>query len=133
MQELLNRLNILERKISSERGDFTLFALFLREDAQDKWDLVVAAPWLEPGSKEALSFLADQIQTEFDTSELTKLSRIAIIDQTNPALSAINNSIHAKHGMSEFRDCTFFGLHIKHAYIITSSKPSTDAPAVALA
>ena len=32
---------------ASERGAFTAFALFLREDAPGVWDLVVSAPWLK--------------------------------------------------------------------------------------
>jgi hypothetical protein len=44
MKELLGKFVELEQRLSQERGEFSLFALFLREDASDKWDLVVSAP-----------------------------------------------------------------------------------------
>jgi hypothetical protein len=47
MKEFIDKYIELERSISYEKGDFSLFALFLREDAADIWDLVVAAPWIE--------------------------------------------------------------------------------------
>ena len=57
MKELLDRFIALEQTLTEEEGEFALFALFLREDAEGgisgysgysaKWDLVVAAPWIE--------------------------------------------------------------------------------------
>ena len=40
--------------ISATRGEFILFGLFLREEAPDKWDLVISAPWLETDKLKAL-------------------------------------------------------------------------------
>ena len=54
--------------------------------------------------------------------DLSKLSRIAIIEQTNPALGAIQSAFHVEHGMAEVQSSNFFGLQIKHAYIITARK-----------
>jgi hypothetical protein len=32
--------------IASQKGDFTLYALFKRANGVGNWDLVVSAPWL---------------------------------------------------------------------------------------
>ena len=40
MKNLLERFIKLEREVSKEMGAFNLFALFLREDEQDLWDIV---------------------------------------------------------------------------------------------
>jgi len=47
MKQILDKFVSLERDIASEKGEFSLFALFLREDAEDNWDLLASAPWLE--------------------------------------------------------------------------------------
>jgi len=127
MKELVNKFIELERKISKEKGDFALFALFLREDALDKWDLVVAAPWIESNRKTALPYITNQIQAKFKPEELTSLSRVVLVEQTNPALDAINRAVRIEHGAADVQDSNFFGLPIKHAYIITSQNPNVNA------
>jgi hypothetical protein len=122
MKELLDSFIQLEKRLSQQKGDFRLFALFLREDAQDKWDLVVAAPWADDDIREALSYIAKEVQDVLSPDDLTKVSRIVIIDESNPALQAINNAIGVEHGLTEVKESFFFGLLIKHAYVITSKK-----------
>ncbi len=124
MKELVDKLVSLERNVSDERGEFYLFALFLREDAQDKWDLMVSAPWIQADKKEALNYLATHIQSRLIPAELISLSRIVLIDTDNPALEAINKAIRVEHGKAEVRNSNFFGLQIDHAYIVTSKRQS---------
>lgn len=123
-KELVEQFAKIEQFFSREKGPFSLFALFLREEAQDKWDLVIAADWAEANRREALSKLASKLQKEFTPDELTQLSRVVIVDQDNPALIAINQTIRIEHGVIEARNVNFFGLQIKLAYIITSQKPT---------
>jgi hypothetical protein len=47
MKQMIEKLASLERDVASEKGEFSLFGLFLREDAEGKWDLLASAPWLE--------------------------------------------------------------------------------------
>jgi hypothetical protein len=122
MKQFVEKLVSLEREISAERGELALFALFLREDTQDKWDLVVAASWVEANKREALRYLAKQLRSHFEPQELLSLSRIVLIDVGNPALKAINQAIRVEHGTTEVRKSNFFGLQIEHAYIITSKR-----------
>jgi hypothetical protein len=127
MKELVDRFKDLERRLSHEKGDFALFALFLRDDAVDKWDLVVAAPWIESDRRAALPYITSEIQRTFEPDELTHLSRVVLVDETNPALDAINRAIKVKHGSADIQNSNFFGLQIKHGYIITSQKPNGTA------
>ena len=138
MRELLERFIQLERTLAEEKGEFGLFALFLREDAGAgsgtsgysgyfaKWDLIVAAPWIEGGRKEALSHITRRIQEAFTSVELSKLSRIVPVDLANPEVEAINRAVRIQHGQAEMRDSNFFGLQIKHAYIITSQRTNIN-------
>ena len=130
MKELLDRFISLERNLSEQRGPFALFALFLREDAQDRWDVIVAAPWIEADRKSALTVLTDQIQRSLSPDELTQLSRVVIVDENNPALEAINSAVHVEHGAADVQDSNFFGLHIRRAFIITSQRLGLKTPAL---
>lgn len=127
MKELLDRFVNLEKILSDEKGDFSLFALFLREDAVDKWDLIVAAPWIEADRKEALPYITTHIQRAFNSDELSRLSRVVLVDQDNPAVLALNQAMRIQHGQNKVRDSNFFGLQIKHAYIITSQRVNMEA------
>jgi len=122
MKQVVEKLVSLENEVSREKGKLSLFALFLREDMEDRWDLVVSAPWLEGNKKETLSYLADKIKLCLDPEELLSLSRIVFIDADNPALDTVHRAIQVEHGTAEVTNSDFFGLHIKHAYIITSKR-----------
>lgn len=131
MKELLPRFIELEKAISEERGGFAVFALFLREDAVDKWDLILAAPWIEEERKEALSYVTSKVQEAFTADELSRISRIVLIDLVNPAVEAVNQAVTVKHGQAEVRESNFFGLQIKHAYIVTSERRRANERVVA--
>jgi len=122
MKELIDKLVQVEKDISSEKGSFLLFALFLREEAQDLWDLVIAACWVDDNKSESLKYLSAHLNKYLKPEELIKLSRILPIDSNNPGLKAIHKAIQIEHGNAEIRDCNFFGLQIKHAYMITSKR-----------
>lgn len=107
MRELLEKFVELERGLAEEHGQFSLFALFLREDSTDKWDLVVAAPWIEENRKEGLAQISNRVQQAFVPEELSRLSRVVLIDDFNPALKAMPQALHSQHGTNEVRDSNF--------------------------
>ncbi len=117
----------LERDISDKKGDFTLFALFAREDLPDRWDLVVAAPWVR-SQEEGAKYFVEEIQKKLGSPVLNVLSRIVFVQPTDPPVRAINAAMQVQHGQAEIRDSNFFGVPIKHAFIITSRSP-VSAPA----
>lgn len=127
MKQLVEKLVPLEREISADKGEFALFALFLREDAQDRWDLVVSASWIEADKKKALDYLVNQLQSRLEPQELLSISRIVLIDEGNPALEALHKAIRVESGTTEVRNSNFFGLQIEHAYIIISKRESAKS------
>ncbi len=128
----------VERTLTEQKGEFGLFALFLRENAgvvsgtsgssgySAKWDLIAASHWIEGNRKAALSYITKMIQQALAPEELARLSRIVLVDITNPEVKAINQAVQIHHGDVEIRDCLFFGLQIKHAYIITSQRSNIN-------
>jgi hypothetical protein len=118
--DLASDFTRLEAQIAAKKGDFRLFALFLRDDVPDRWDLMVSAPWATEDKKSALRYLVDEIKANLGNDVLTALSRIVIVNPDDAAVGSLNKSIKVEHGSVEVRDSNFFGLPIKHAYIITS-------------
>lgn len=124
MKALVEKLAKMELDIATKKGPFLLFALFLREDAPDVWDLLVSAPWVESDKMGSFKYLTNKLKSIATPQELIQLSRIVAIDRNDPALSAINSAFSVEHKILEIKDANLFGLQIKHAYLITSHKPS---------
>jgi len=122
-KETREKLALLEREVSGEKGEFSLFGLFLREDAQDedKWDLLVSALWLDDDKKEGLTYLAKEIQERLEPNEILTISRIVVLERGDPILEAIHKAVNVKHGEVEVKDSNFSGVQITQACISTSS------------
>lgn len=125
--ELPEKFGELESHIAEEKGGFVLFALFMREDTPDRWDLIVSAPWVGDDKRSAVNYFVSQIKSRLGEGGLTNLSRIVVIDPKDVAVQALNRAIQIEHGRVEVRDSNFFGLPIKHAYIITSKRRPAPA------
>lgn len=127
--ELTEKFAELESHISEEKGAFALFALFMREDAPDRWDLIVSAPWAGGDKQRVVDYLIGQIKSRLGEQGLPSLARIVVIDPQDAAVQALNRAVQIEHGSVEVRDSSFFGLPVKHAYIITSRRPPAPAAA----
>lgn len=126
--EIAEKLNELEREISNEKGDFTLWALLQRAGAQDRWDLVVSATWIENNDEEGLKYLTKKVSSRLDEKEILYISRIIILDRGNPILSKLQEKVKAQHGEIKHKpvsmqDLNLSGLEISYASISTSSSP----------
>ena len=129
MNELVQKLVTLEMDLSTERGGFLLFGLFLREDSVDLWDLVISALWLEPHGKRSLEFIAEELKSRLETHELVSISRIVLLEPSNSGMKAIHQAVSIEHGEAKFQDTDFFGMQMRHAYIFTSKRESTPVAA----
>jgi len=122
MKELVDKLRLLETEISQKKGEFSLFALLLREEAQNKWDLVASASWFWSDKKKTLDYLAKKLRSRLTSDELLMLSRIVLIEESEPMLQALHHAFQVRHTPIEVQNSNLFGLQIKHAYIITSKR-----------
>ncbi|MCL5961407.1 MAG: hypothetical protein M1358_19210 [Chloroflexi bacterium] len=127
MKRVVEKLRRLEGEISSRKGPFSLFALLLREEAPDRWDLVVSAPWLEKDIKKSMDYLSGELRSLLTLQELLTISRIVIIEQENPGLEAIHKAIPAEQSVVEISQSNLFGLQIERGYIITSKSLGATA------
>ena len=125
--EPIEKFMELERQISKEKGGFALFALFVDELMFDRWDLIVSAPWFSDDEGDTVDYFAEEIKSRLGLQELVSLSRIAVIKPADAA--SITRKLQVEHGAIELRDRTFFGVHVKLAFIITSQEIPTPVAA----
>ena len=121
----LEKLRQAMHDVATKRGPFALFGLFLRDEAPDKWDLVVSAPWLGKGKLKALGEFVEDLSHTFSEEQLLSLSRIVTLNEDDPILDAIISAVRVEDGSVEIRDCSFLGLKIKRAYVFRAVRPGT--------
>jgi hypothetical protein len=104
-------------------GAVYLFALFEREDATGKWDIVLSSEWSDKDATSANKFVSSQVVPLLDPEELASLSRVVVIPSTAPAIAAMSSAMNVDGGSVEVQDCTFSGLQIKHAFVFRCKRP----------
>ncbi len=124
MNHIIDKFASLEAEIARKKGDFTLYALFLRGVLPDRWDLIVSAPWTTQDQKhEVVDYFVSEIKSHLGPDYLIYLSRIVVVDPSQPPLQELTKEFHVEHGKVEIRDGIFFGVPIRQAFIITSKSP----------
>jgi hypothetical protein len=121
------KLHTFMRRLESERGPFTLFALFLRDGSWGPWDLVVSAPWLEAGGTEALGELINELRSEFTEEELEPISKIVNMDHDPPSLLRILKEVGDVSQPIQKVGRELFELPVIEAHILTARQPPIAA------
>ena len=122
--------------IAARKGDFTLFALFMRADAPfmradapGTWDLVVSAPWLERRKLEALKELVDLLAKSIGKQALQQLSRVEAIPGDDPNVRHILKSVPVEDGERHIESNDLIALQIERAIIFRAWRPNAKKPA----
>ena len=124
MRATVEKFIAIEKEIVAEKGDFILFGLFLREESPNRWDVVISAPWFDKDKKDPLDFVISKLRARLKPDEMVMLSRIILLNPSEDFVKNVNFMIRIEHGMAEFYECIVNGMHIKHAFVITSKQPS---------
>jgi len=127
MNEFARYMASIEADLSQERGPFVLFALVRREDLPDRWDLLLSAPWIGKNKEGVVGDLVSRISSKWGSQELINLSRIVVVDPSEPAVVEFNKSFPAEHNWIDLRDSVVFGLPAEQTIVITSRRPETAA------
>jgi len=109
-----------EEEVARQQGDFTLFALFEREEVPGKWDLVAAAPWLDT-SRNSIKELIDALSAFFDVKEWKIIATVVPMKASSDFVQAITRKYHFEHRLEEIGSTYVNGLYITHAFLITSN------------
>jgi predicted sugar kinase len=120
MSVIVDAVEKIERKLSRENGEFTLFALFERQDIPMRWDLVVAAPWIEQDNEQAMRLLAAEMKKHLPGNQIERISRIILLDSSDASVHAITSEHLVEHGRLEIEEGSHYGLPADRGYLITS-------------
>jgi hypothetical protein len=111
---------LVKDRLLQSRGDLRLFALVLREGSPGRWDVVVSAPWADKNLDEALRYVSSVMMTTLDSNELLLVSRVIILEDGNPVLTALlDASASSSAGGAERRDLG--GIEARQAFILLHS------------
>jgi len=147
MKALLEKLQGIERTIYDEKGGFVLFALLLRRDAIDRWDLVAAAHWIDANRKAAIEYLAEKLNGSLSPEEIVRIDRIVALSVDNPAILGLQRDLHAQglkngHGIAtlgrrdaevqEIRNVDFSNqeIHTGFVFALNSEKRNVELPLI---
>ncbi len=117
MRTLVNKLGQLRKVIGEQRGEFTLYALVLPEDAI-VWDMLVAANWIDEDQSAALQYLVKEVQNVLTEQELLSLSGILLFD-SNQFTGDDSSSMDSEMGWEQ-NNIDFYGRHVQKAYVFVA-------------
>lgn len=130
MKEIVEKLKSVVQVLEKEKGPIHLFILFLREEALEKWDIVISAPWLHSSEMDAYETVVSHIQKVLSSGELLQFSRVVILDDDDPVVSFLQETCPLTNGgykespkdfsVEPFSDR--FGFTIKKAYLLRCQK-----------
>lgn len=120
MSKIFDAVKEMEIALSNEKGPFTLFALFEYPDLPNRWDLVIAAPWVEQDNEKALRLLAAEIKKRLPANELERIARIVLLDPSDSSVRAITSEHQIEHGRLEIDEGSQYGLPAERGYVITA-------------
>ena len=122
MNDLLEKLKLALKELENDEGDIRLFALFLREDALGKWDLLVSAPWLDSKKLTSYDKITEIVQKHLGENDIIQLARIAILDPNDPSVfflqevCPVTNDTYKEVPIAPLSDR--FGFAIRRAFVL---------------
>ena len=125
LDSLLDKLAILEREIAAQKGEFSLFGLFHREESIS-WDLIFAAPWIAGDRHAARDFLVERLQARLDLPELRELGRIQPLMEDSPFVAMARTLPRVDHGRLALGAFDTATQDFRGGYLITNRLPDRE-------
>lgn len=117
-----NALRKAMHELAAKRGEFTLFALLMRADAPDTWDLVVSAPWLEGGKLKATAEFVRLLSQSIGQKSLPHFARVVVLSGNDAPVKFILENIPVEDGEIHLQSFNLQGMKIEKAIIFRAMK-----------
>jgi hypothetical protein len=119
MQEIIKKINDAHKKMAFEKGPFSFFALFKKEDAPDLWVLIVSAQWAPKKNElEHLRYISKTINEFLTIDETAKLSHIILMDtQDSEDMERLRGAGSVKEPLV-IKNEEIFGVPVKEAVLL---------------
>ncbi len=121
-KKLVDKLIRIEKHLSSKKGPFDLFGLILRVELSDKWDLLVAADWIENNFDQSLRLISRELTKKLSSEELSAISKVVLLSVFDPRVKSVQKAIETEHRDAELVNVDLFGFFVDHGYLITSKR-----------
>ncbi|MCX6990407.1 MAG: hypothetical protein NTX49_05025 [Chlamydiae bacterium] len=126
MKEVLDKFKAIIKSLESEYGSFLVFALFLREQPFETWDIIISANWLNSKEMNSYRLISSKLQEVLTEAESLQFSRIVLLDPADPTVHFLLDLETVKNGgYKEFSGEVLtekFKFTIKRAYLLRSLK-----------
>ena len=122
MKKLISKLQDIELELSKEFGELRLFALFLRNDSPNRWDLLVSAEWTDDDRYSGLSIVSKKLQKHLIANEIILISGIVMVLPDYPILDVALDACEVKHGFVDVPPYLFSEYDIERAFFITAQR-----------
>jgi len=120
MNSLAQKMITVEQELAAEHGEFTLFALFLRDNSPGLWDVIVSAPWIDENREQGLSKVVAKVNACLQKEEVLRLSHIVIVEHDHPDLAELKNRFNFATSLTviEAKNDNLLGQDIQQAFFI---------------
>jgi hypothetical protein len=129
MSQLIDKVVLIAKDLAASKGPFALFGLLQREEAQDRWDLVVSAAWLRDDSIESLREITHPLQTALEPADLMRISRVVLLNPSDAFVQTVNKFVSGFLGHLPgespqdyvgIANCDAGDVHIKQGWVLTA-------------
>lgn len=110
-------------EIAERKGPFSLFGLFMPSEMPGRWELVVAAPWLEAGKLKSVGELIELLEDLIGEQDVRNLARVVTLKGNSPEIRQELAALNIEGAEERFYNTTLFGKAVDEA-VILKAKPS---------
>jgi hypothetical protein len=118
---LILKAEEVRRRMVADKGEFALFAMFLRENAQDVWDLVASAPWTDPADVESYQTFYRYLGKVLSVEEFKGIARVVILNISDPYVRDFCEQHENRERFVPIRNFSFGKLQVLIGYVLAAS------------
>src|SRR5207253_9855752 len=110
------------KQAAASRGGVEFAALVLRENSPNRWDIVLAAPWLSRDERGTLDLFYKQLRRALKMPEFIQISHLVLLDRVDPlreplpAYVPIGDDLARATGPGQF-----LGVEARDAYFLIAN------------
>jgi hypothetical protein len=124
VETIAAKLKRLAAEIEVDKGPLSFLSLCLREDALGLWDLVIAAPWLNPSDRSSYQYVANKLQGALSDREVFSLSSVVVLGYGSAAFKSFLSRFKDQTGLSDVYFITEGGAVVRQVYMILARQSS---------
>jgi len=81
MNDIVKKLQLVSTRVSQRKGNVSFFGLFKRPDMNNKWDIIISAPWVRDKKENDLVDVISILKTTLGSDELEFISNIVLLKE----------------------------------------------------